>query len=565
MAGVLIRMKLTILRRAYAGPQASYVQTGAVLGAAAAIATIALATLDAEPATLRDLLAVVFALWTLGWALAPAYGGAPVLRPEHFALQPIPRHRLAFALLGAAFVGIAAAITLVAFGALIVLGARLGTVPALLAIPGTALQLALVVVLSRLAARGFGALSRSRVGGAVSALITGVMLVAASSGWIVFVALDAVLDSGFSDGFSTALTVLPSSWAVLAVEASSPWPLLGLAALVALLVLAWTRALGPPRLARTVVRGSAHDRGGSVFRKELRSWWRDPVRLQSVIVAPVFAVLTCLVPLAFDSTEFLPFIGALIALMGAVMSANAYGQDGTALWLTILTPGSERADVRGRQLAWLAVFGPMTVIGAAISPSAYGIAAAAALLGAGAGLVPLVSVTQLVPGPDPREHRDSPLEHGDLTGQAFLMLILAATAAAPAVGVVALAGVAGIGVGLVTGVLGALLLGRAAEQRLRERGPELLQLMRSGKPPANESAPTPARIWLFVTLGMIALFPQAIVPAVMKLTGEVARVWFLALYVPGAWQWPTIVFMALLGIGALTLAGRTAAAAGAAR
>ena len=213
VAGVLIRMKLTILRRAYAGPQASYVQTGAALGAAAAIATIALATLDADPATLRDLLAVTFALWTLGWALAPAYGGAPVLRPEHFTLQPVPRRRLALALLGAAFVGIGALVTLVAFTALIVLGARLGTVPVLLAIPGIALQLALVVVLSRLAARGFGALSRSRAGGAVSALITGVMLVAASSGWIVFVALDAVLESGFSDGFSTALKLLPSSWA----------------------------------------------------------------------------------------------------------------------------------------------------------------------------------------------------------------------------------------------------------------------------------------------------------------------------------------------------------------
>ena len=66
-----------------------------------------------------------------------------------------------------------------------------------------------------------------------------------------------------------------------------------------------------------------------------------------------------------------------------------------------------------------------------------------ALLGGGAGLVPLVSVTQLVPGPDPREHRDSPLEHGDLTGQAFLMLILAATTAAPAVAVVAVAGAPG--------------------------------------------------------------------------------------------------------------------------
>ena len=50
----------------------------------------------------------------------------------------------------------------------------------------------------------------------------------------------------------------------------------------------------------------------------------------------------------------------------------------------------------------------------------------------------------------------------------------------------------------------------------------------------------------------------------MKLTGDVERVWFLALYLPGKWQWPTIAFMALLGIGALVLA-RTGADAGADR
>ena len=59
-----------------------------------------------------------------------------------------------------------------------------------------------------------------------------------------------------------------------------------------------------------------------------------------------------------------------------------------------------------------------------------------------------------------------------------------------------------------------------------------------------------------VVVGCIALFPQAIVPAVMKLTGDVARVWFLALYLPGPWQWPTIAFMVVLGIGALALAWR---------
>ena len=236
------------------------------------------------------------------------------------------------------------------------------------------------MLLSRLSAHLFGALSRSRAGGAVSALISAVMLVAASSGWIVFAALDAVLDSGFSDGFSTAVRILPSSWCLLAVDAAArgAWGaavllLLALLALVPALLLAWSALFGPPRLSRPAVRGAPAARaipGGrlsagptrAVLVRELRSWWRDPVRLQSVVVAPAFAALTCLVPLAFDSAVLLPFIGALTALMGAVTASNLYGQDGTALWLTLVAPGSERADVRGRQLAWLAVFAPLTAV-----------------------------------------------------------------------------------------------------------------------------------------------------------------------------------------------------------
>ena len=143
--------------------------------------------------------------------------------------------------------------------------------------------------------------------------------------------------------------------------------------------------------------------------RELRSWRRDPVRLQSVVVAPAFAAMTCLVPLAFDSAVFLPFLGALTALMGAVTASNLYGQDGTALWLTLVAPGSERADVRGRQVAWLVVFAPLTVIltvaGIAVSGepglAPWAAAASAALLGGAAGLLPLVAVEALVPGPDP--------------------------------------------------------------------------------------------------------------------------------------------------------------------
>ena len=56
--------------------------------------------------------------------------------------------------------------------------------------------------------------------------------------------------------------------------------------------------------------------------------------------------MTCLGLAALGATALLPFAGALTALMAAVTSANLYGQDGTALWLTLLTPGSEHADVR---------------------------------------------------------------------------------------------------------------------------------------------------------------------------------------------------------------------------
>ena len=68
-------------------------------------------------------------------------------------------------------------------------------------------------------------------------------------------------------------------------------------------------------------------------------------------------------------------------------------------------------------------------------------------------------------------------------------------------------------------------------------------------------------LWCSVLVGCIALFPQALVPAAMKLSGDVARVWFLALYLPEPWQWPTIAFMALVAAGCFAVAWRVYAAA----
>ena len=293
--------------------------------------------------------------------------------------------------------------------------------------------------------------------------------------------------------------------------------------------------------------------------------------------------MTCLLPLVFDSTAFLPFIGALTALMGAVTATNLYGQDGTALWLTLLTPGAERADVRGRQLAWLALFAPLTVAltiagclaGGQPELWPWALAASAALLGGGAGLLPALAIDQLVPGPDPREHKDAPLDHGDLTGPAFVMMLLTLATALPALGVAGLGAALdhdaliwlGVPVGVLTGMLAYVRLGRTAYRSLAARGPELLYLMRAGREhraqpgegsTALEAMPRSRRRLLnaSVVVGCIALFPQAIVPALMKLTGDIAPVWFLALHMPAAWQWLTIAFMFVFGIGALALAWR---------
>jgi hypothetical protein len=53
------------------------------------------------------------------------------------------------------------------------------------------------------------------------------------------------------------------------------------------------------------------------------------------------------------------------------------------------------------------------------------------------------------------------------------------------------------------------------------------------------------------TFCWIPLFPQGIVPLVVKLTGSSVRSWFLALYLPPTFQWPVIFAMIALGSGML--------------
>ena len=44
------------------------------------------------------------------------------------------------------------------------------------------------------------------------------------------------------------------------------------------------------------------------------------------------------------------------------------------------------------------------------------------------------------------------------------------------------------------------------------------------------------------------LFPQGIIPAVLKLAHGRVRIWFLPLYLPKALQWPACFVMIILGV-----------------
>ncbi|MET8578214.1 hypothetical protein [Streptomyces sp. NPDC005012] len=597
MVGVLIRMKLAVLRHSTSDSKMAMNSLGWSVGICLAVTTVILAFLDfSQPRMLMDVLAVTFALWALGWIVGPIFAGEPPLNGEHFHRQPIPRRTLAMGLLAAAMVAVTTAVTVVAFGATIAFAARLSWQAVVVSVPAVVLLLLLVVLLSRVVTLLFRALSRSRTGGVITATVTAAIVSLCSFSWILMIGVYLLLEYGFPPTFSTVVRALPSSWGLLAVEAAGrgDWlwtaaPLAALAALVAALFAAWTALLGPQRLARPVVRGSsARDAVrrrrlfgsdvGVICLKELRTWWRDPMRTQSIVLGPAFAVITALFPLIFDFTAAFPFVGAAGALMAAATCANLYGQDGTALWLTLTVPGKEKADVRARQLAWLIVFGPLTLLLTIAGSLLHGdtallpwaLAGNLAALGGGSGLLIWASVAVLVPGPDPHRSKNSPMDHGDVTGQSFMMFFLVALAMCPALGV-AWAGHAteqsallwaSVPVALLTGVLSHVLLGSVAARKLRDNGPELLHLMRSGAPasaPADEdevgrspfetmSAGRQTLMWAAAAVGIVGLFPQGLVAMGIKLNGSPDKVWFLALHVPDPWQWPVIVAMVLIGL-----------------
>jgi ABC-2 type transport system permease protein len=254
-----------------------------------------------------------------------------------------------------------------------------------------------------------------------------------------------------------------------------------------------------------------------------------------------------------------------------------------------MVPGVERADVRGRQVAWLLVVAPV-MVALTVSLTAFSgqgwawpwvLATLAAVLGASAGLGVLLSVTRPVRQKDPNR-RTGPFDTGDdpnaagaLLGQQYLLLALVALAAVPAATLVLLGGLrgqprldaAGVVVGVATGGLLFWWGGRVAARRLADRGAELMDLVHLGPQARTHRDPTrpaPAAavelprwksaarnaLW---TVGIVLIVPQGLVPIGFNLFGvdQQVKVWFAARYLPQDRQ--TLAAAGFIAVGLLAI------------
>ncbi|SDH90514.1 ABC-2 type transport system permease protein [Sinosporangium album] len=572
LAKLMIRMRLTLMRNSLGGDDAANLYTGVSVGLILAAGTIAVAVL--WPAYLP----LALAAWLSGWIFGPILigGGNETLRPEYFAMLPATPRRTAAALLAGAFAGPAPAVNLIALLSLPVYGWRHGPAGVLIGLVAAVITLITMVMISRVVVALIGLFVRSRATAASVGVVAGTAIALCSNGWAPVAAL-----GGDTAAWSHHLVrALPSGWGVAAIEA--PWPLAlailaANAGLIALLLASWATLLS--RRVVSAARGGVPPRRGAPrpfpttggarvsAAKELRAWWRDLVRIQLLGTAFSFALVFPFLLVPLDAWVVVPFTGLIAIVMAAASSANLYGADGTALWLTLMTPGAERADVRGRQLAWFLIVGPaaiaLSLAGTLISGEPWAwpwvLGLLPALLGGGAGIIVLLAVTSLVPGTDPHKRGGNPLSTGaDETAEtslAWLVLIALPSIALPTAGAILLNPWAGVASGVLTGALSAWGLGRIAYRRLENHGTELLNLMKHGPAP-QAGKPTTADLPVVHRIGVtvcyltawLPLFPQGVVPMVMKIFGIADPGWFLALHLPPIWQWPTIIFMIALGL-----------------
>ncbi|BEL07554.1 hypothetical protein Q0Z83_057450 [Actinoplanes sichuanensis] len=309
----------------------------------------------------------------------------------------------------------------------------------------------------------------------------------------------------------------------------------------------------------------------AVAGRELRTWVRHPLRVQYLAFAVVYGTLLAGLPMIAGAEVFVPWAGVLAALWAAAMSAGLVGLDGTALWIPFTTPDGERAEVRGRALAWLLLVAPialvLTLAGVLLAPTVDPLPALAvlpAVLGAGAAVPVWVSLLRVRPVPDPRHptSADNPTDIISVLVASGAGLVVAAAPMAMIIwGLESLRWLAPL-LGLAAGAAawsGGVWL---ADDRLTTGRAEVLTAAGQRTRPPETPIPLTwdadwyranrATAWALILLmaGWIPVIPQGLMVLVFDISGG----WIVASHFIGGARTGTAVAMVALG-GALLLTG----------
>ncbi|MBH0346416.1 hypothetical protein AVT_02990 [Bacillus tropicus] len=603
MVSVLMQMKLSILKHSMnGGRKVLFIMTG-LIGLLLAIGTIILFSFyPTEQAISKNILYVTFTIWTVGWMLGPILsGGDGILRTEYFVLLPLNPYKLARTLLVVSFIGLGPIVSFIAFIGLLIYAARISLYATIVAVPAIILQLIFVVLLSKVIISLMGEAMRSRAGMEIGAMFIGLIIAFLNVGWYALPVINRII---FHD--TAIFYMLPSSWTILAVEYAiqSNW-LLVFVFLSAITIFCWFLLfIWTTLLTRSTVRNSKEVQGkitnkhykkvfkifyetkiGAIITKELKSWGNDPQRGRFLRMGIWIGVFYGIIVTTADIPYLIPWAGVIMIVFTSMFTCNLYGFDGSALWLTLLTPGAERIDVRGRQLAWLIAIGPVAILTTIIFTFTSGLtfvypwvfAVVPALLGGAVGLIVLFSVVNLIPITDPhRRGRGTIISGDDMNASkmfitTWLMLLMVLVTTIPALLVVWLGTSLhiqfiqwlGVPTGICTGVFLAWLFGRIAYTKLERNGPELLFEMKSGlkinsdnhkKKFYNKASELPknklAVVVLLVFMGIFFLVHQSIVPIVFEMfdVEERVRLFFLPRYLPHIARIPVSIIFAVLGI-----------------
>lgn len=503
MVRVLIALRRCLARHELAAASPVALGLTAVLAGASAVGTLVLGSLGyARQDIATDVLALLGALWVGGRLAQAALTGEPFLRPELFALLPIPRRRLAWSLLVAGLVDPANLVLAITAAALLAHGVRLGPAATVTAAGAMLLTVAVTSLLATVFAGLLG--PGSRRGHDIGTVVTALFVSLLAMTGTLLPALLSALRHGTAPWLSLLLRVLPTGWGPVAVAAADRGdligvlgPLLGLVGLGAAAILTWPWVLsrrmqghGSARRGSSVRPGGqpvlASTATGAVAVKEVRLWGRDPIRLTCLLIAFVVGTGVALVPALTSGLRLLqPFAGSITVVIAAACACNLYGNDGSSLWLTVMTPGSAKPDVRGRQLGWLLVVAPYaaaSTVALALSSGQraywpWALALLLAVLGTGAGLAALASLIAV----QPLDPAGNPTPAWSL--KVHVSLLVVPLGALPTLlALFAGAGWLAVPVGAASGILAARGLGtRAAELLARRQVPILRTLTGGGR------------------------------------------------------------------------------------